>query len=121
MELNPRSPHPEPPCFTRLLISSGDAIMHVSQAVFTSLKRYARTTTFGLSVMALLMMAGPNAHAQVTATISGTVTDPTGATVQGASISVINEAMQDVRPSETNKSEERRVGKEGRSRWSPRH
>ena len=78
--------------------------MHVSQAVFTSLKRYARTTTFGLSVMALLMMAGPNAHAQVTATISGTVTDPTGATVQGASISVINEAMQDVRPSETNKS-----------------
>jgi hypothetical protein len=56
--------------------------------------------------MALLMMAGPNAHAQgtVTATVSGTVTDTTGALVAGASVTVINEATQDVRPTETNKS-----------------
>ena len=78
--------------------------MHISQAVFTSLKRYARSTTFGLSVVVLLMMAGPYAHAQVTATVSGTVTDSSGALVQGASVIVINEATQDVRPTETNKS-----------------
>ena len=78
--------------------------MQVSQAVFTCLKRYARSTTFVLSVMALLMMAGAYAHAQVTATVSGTVTDPSGALVQGADITVINEATQDARPTDTNKS-----------------
>jgi hypothetical protein len=78
--------------------------MHVSQAVFTSLKKCTRRTTFVLSLMVLLMTAGRYAHAQVTATLSGTVTDTTGAVVQGAAVIVINEATQDVRPTETNKS-----------------
>src|SRR5476649_2277723 len=78
--------------------------MHVSQFVFTSFKRCARTISFGLSMMALLMMAGSYAHAQVTATVSGTVTDSTGALVSNATVTVTNEATQDARPGETNKS-----------------
>jgi Carboxypeptidase regulatory-like domain len=78
--------------------------MHLIHAVFTSFKRCARTTTFGLSMIALLTMAGPYAHAQVTAVVSGTVTDATGALVQGASVTVIDEATQVARSAQTNKS-----------------
>jgi hypothetical protein len=54
--------------------------------------------------MALLTIAAPRLHAQVTATVSGTITDSTGALVQGASVTVIDDATQDARPTETNKS-----------------
>ena len=57
-----------------------------------------------LALFICLMTAAPRLHAQVTATVSGTVTDSTGALVQGASVIVTNEAMQDARPVETNKS-----------------
>jgi hypothetical protein len=57
-----------------------------------------------LSLVASLSVAGPYAHAQVTATVSGTVTESTGALVQAASVTVIDEATQDARPTETNKS-----------------
>jgi hypothetical protein len=65
-----------------------------------------RNAVFALSLAAFLMMAMPRAQAQsnVTATISGTVTDSTGALVQGASVTVVDEATQDARPTETNKS-----------------
>ena len=79
--------------------------MCISQAVFAGLKRCNRNTIFLLSVVAVLVMAGGYAHAQtVTATLSGTVTDPTGALVQGASVTIINEATNDARATETNKS-----------------
>src|ERR1035437_377130 len=50
-----------------------------------------------LMAMALLLVFLPFAHAQTTATVSGTVQDPTGAVVPGAQVSLINEATQDTR------------------------
>ncbi len=47
--------------------------------------------------LALLLVFLPFAHAQTTATVSGTVQDPTGAVVPGAQVSLINEATQDTR------------------------
>jgi len=79
--------------------------MRVTQPVFAVFKRCIHSTRFALSVIALLMMASPYVQAQtVTATLSGTVTDPTGALVQGASVTIINEATNDARETETNKS-----------------
>jgi hypothetical protein len=80
--------------------------MHVSQAVLTCFKRCTRSITYVLFLTALLMMSVPRAHAQaqVTATVSGTVTDSTGAMVQAASVTVIDDATGDARPTETNKN-----------------
>jgi hypothetical protein len=78
--------------------------MHVSQAVCTGFKRFTRSTTFALFVMALLMLAGSYTHAQVTASLTGVVTDTSGALVQGAAVTIINEPMQDARQTDTNKS-----------------
>jgi hypothetical protein len=50
-----------------------------------------------LMALALLLVFLPFAHAQTTATVSGTVQDPTGAVVPGAQVSLINEATQDTR------------------------
>jgi len=67
---------------------------------------FRRSAIFILPLIAVLVVAGQYAHAQttVTATVSGTVTDPSGALVQGAAVSVINEATGDVRTTESNKS-----------------
>jgi hypothetical protein len=47
--------------------------------------------------LALLLVFLPFAHAQTTATVSGTVQDPTGAVVPGAQVTLVNEATQDTR------------------------
>jgi hypothetical protein len=54
--------------------------------------------------LAVMMVLTPALRAQVTdATISGAVTDPKGAVVQGASVQVINDATGIVRPDVSNK------------------
>ena len=79
--------------------------MHVRRTVFHIVMRICdRSAIFVLPLLGFLMMAVPHAHAQVTATVSGTVTDSTGALVLGASVTVIDDATQDARPTETNKS-----------------
>ena len=50
-----------------------------------------------LAVLAILFLFLPAAHAQITGTITGTVYDNSGAIVPGASVSLINQASQDVR------------------------
>ena len=79
-------------------------VRHALSPIFKKL--CIRNAAFALSLACFLMMAGLNAHAQtsVTATVSGTVTDPTGALVQDASVTVIDESTQDARPTETNKN-----------------
>jgi len=52
----------------------------------------------------VLLMISPASYAQITATVSGTVTDRTGAVVQGASVTVRNEATNERRLVVTNKS-----------------
>ena len=81
--------------------------MQVRHAVSSIFKKTCnRNAVLALSFMGFLTMAVPHAHAQstVTATVSGTVTDSTGAMVLGASVTVIDDATQDARPTETNKS-----------------
>ena len=80
--------------------------MCISLAVFPGFKRCFHNVTSLLPLIVLLMMASGYAHAQstVTATVSGTVTDPSGALVQGASVTIINEATSDTRETETNRS-----------------
>ncbi len=51
--------------------------------------------------LALLLVFLPFAHAQTTATVSGTVQDPTGAVVPGAQVTLVNEATQDTRVATT--------------------
>ncbi|WP_182277628.1 carboxypeptidase regulatory-like domain-containing protein [Granulicella sp. 5B5] len=53
--------------------------------------------------MILLLLLGlPALHAQTTAQLSGTVTDPSGALVPGAKVELVNEATQDARVVTTN-------------------
>jgi len=88
-----------------MLVSSGGDIMHVRHTVFHIVKKIRnRSAIFALPLLGFLMMAVPHARAQVTATVSGTVTDTTGVLVLGASVTVVDDATQDARPTETNKS-----------------
>lgn len=50
-----------------------------------------------LMALALLLVFLPSASAQTTATLSGTVQDPSGAVIPGASVTLVNEATQDTR------------------------
>jgi len=59
--------------------------------------------TIAFLAVAILMAVSPALHAQVTASVSGTVTDPKGAVVQGAAITIVDEATGSPRPGETNK------------------
>jgi hypothetical protein len=56
-----------------------------------------------LPLLFCFLAVAPALHAQVTATVSGTVTDPKGALIVGAKVTVIDEATGDVRASVTNK------------------
>jgi hypothetical protein len=68
---------------------------------------FGRSANFNLSLvkrgvgllmaMALLFVFLPFAHSQTTATLSGTVTDPTGAVIPGAQVTLVNQATQDTR------------------------
>ena len=90
------------------------------------------------TVFCLLTLCGMAAAQQSTARLLGTVTDPTGAVVVGAAVTAHNVATGMERKAVTMengeysipllpigeytvRSEERRVGKECRSRWSPYH
>jgi hypothetical protein len=50
-----------------------------------------------LMAMALLLVFLPFAHAQTTATLSGTVQDPTGAVIPEAQVTLVNQDTQDTR------------------------
>jgi hypothetical protein len=58
---------------------------------------FVRRSVGILMAMALLFAFLPFAHSQTTATVSGTVTDPTGAVIPGAQVTLVNEATQDTR------------------------
>ncbi len=51
----------------------------------------------GLLAMLLLLLMLPTAHAQTTAQLTGTVTDPTGAVIPGAKVTLVNQATGDTR------------------------
>jgi hypothetical protein len=51
----------------------------------------------GLLAMLALMLFMPALYAQTTAQLSGTITDPTGAVIPGATVTLINEATKDTR------------------------
>src|SRR6185437_14306072 len=65
---------------------------------------YQRSSIWILALIVVLSITGRYAYAQVSATVSGTVTDPSGAVVPGATVTVFNEATGDVRPTESNKA-----------------
>ena len=51
----------------------------------------------GLLAMLALILFMPSLYAQTTAQLSGTITDPTGAVVPGATVTLVNEANKDTR------------------------
>src|SRR5690349_15880310 len=57
---------------------------------------------FAISILLLLMSAGICLFGQDTATISGTVTDQSGASIPGAEVVLVNVATQFTRTVETN-------------------
>ncbi|CDM65033.1 TonB-dependent receptor [Pyrinomonas methylaliphatogenes] len=58
-----------------------------------------------LTLFALLVIAGSQARAQiVTGTISGTVTDPSGGVIPGATVTLTNQRTRDVRTLSTNEA-----------------
>ncbi len=59
-----------------------------------------------LIALVCLMVCVPGLHAQTTASLSGTVTDPTGAVIPNAQITLTNEATQAQRKTETGASGE---------------
>jgi hypothetical protein len=72
----------------------------------TAIDRIARRISHcavAFLAVAVLMALAPPLQAQTTATISGTITDPTGAVVPGATVTITNEFTGDARKVETNK------------------
>ena len=61
------------------------------------------------------------AWGQGLSTVNGRVTDPSDSVVAGAVVTVTEVETSVQRTTVANRSEERRVGKECRSRWSPYH
>ena len=51
----------------------------------------------GLLAMLALLLFMPALHAQTTAQLSGTITDPTGAVVPGATVTLVNDSNKDTR------------------------
>ena len=76
--------------------SRPDPFLNVSQlqakvsACFKS--KALKQTLWAVVAFALMLIAIPSLHAQTTASLSGTVTDPSGAVIPGARVSAINEA-----------------------------
>jgi hypothetical protein len=52
--------------------------------------------------LAVLLVFLPSAYAQTTATVSGTVQDPSGGVIPGAQVTLVNQATQDTRVATTN-------------------
>lgn len=52
------------------------------------------STKLALLCLALLLMAAPALHAQFSGALQGTVTDPTGAVIPGATVTLTNQATQ---------------------------
>ena len=63
------------------------------QSQFGSLLRFSA----GFLALLALMLFMPALYAQTTAQLSGTITDPTGAVIPGATVTLINEANKDTR------------------------
>ena len=61
-----------------------------------------RRSLGALLAIAALLVVLPSAHAQTTATLSGTVQDPSGAVIPDAAITLVNEATQDTRVATAN-------------------
>ncbi len=55
-----------------------------------------------ISLAVLCLLAAPSAHAQVTATLTGTVQDASGGVIPGAQVTLTNEATQESRTEQTN-------------------
>ena len=66
--------------------------------------RYLRNSISVLSVLALLFMANPLQSQEVTAAINGQVTDPSGAAVSGAKVTVKDLDRGTVFPTTTDSS-----------------
>ena len=77
--------------------------MHASHTLIHDIKKVCRHSAVFVLALFVSFMAAPYLHAQLTATISGTITDPTGAIVQNASVTVTNEATGEPRKATTNK------------------
>src|SRR5205807_4479799 len=94
----------------------------------TGVQTCALPIFFNATSILLLALVTPFAHAQSTGgRIRGTVTDPSGGAVVGATVTLINEATHATRDVQTGangeyifleRSEERRVGKEWSCRMS---
>jgi Carboxypeptidase regulatory-like domain len=65
-------------------------------------KGFTKRLCLGITLLALMLFCLPALHAQTTAQLSGVVTDPTGAVVPGATVTLVNEATQDARVVTTN-------------------
>jgi len=51
----------------------------------------------GLAILTVLLIVSPASHAQITGTITGTVSDSSGAVVPGASVALMNQESKDIR------------------------
>ena len=87
------------------------------------MKRIVTGLFTGLLVSLAILATCSSLWAQATAQIGGTVQDSSGAVLPGAEVTATQTDTGVSRMTITNetRSEERRVGKECRSRWSPYH
>lgn len=75
------------------------------RSVFSCIFPTALKRSMGIFFSLLLLLAFlPFAHAQTTATISGTIQDPSGGVIPGAQVTLVNEATQDTRAVTADKS-----------------
>ncbi len=78
--------------------------MHAIHTILRSIKgNCGRGAILALQLSAFLLIAASSLHGQINATISGTITDPSGAVVANATVTVTNEFTGEARKVESNK------------------
>ncbi len=77
--------------------------MNTCKMTLQTIKAWPNRLLFALPVLAFLLFSSPALHAQATATVTGSVTDPKGAVIVGASVTILNQETQDLRAVKSNK------------------
>ena len=78
--------------------------MHAIHTILRSIKgNCGRGAILALQLSTFLLIAASSLHGQINATISGTITDPSGAVVANATVTVTNEFTGEARKVESNK------------------
>src|SRR4051812_8972330 len=92
--------------------------MHKKLNIGRAMRLISSRSLFLLTLIAMLALAAPRLHAQDNATITGTVSDTTGAVVPNATVTITNQATNQTRETVSNSSGAYRFANMGIGRYT---